>query len=243
MRSTPWSRAKAVISVQKTIAASHWRSRSRTASSGQGYQTKLTVVDPGPSPGAPDMLTIFVPPGSSARRIVSRMIAACASPTTGWSGHAEQFRAASRSPRSSMASRQRSRASGSASSSSRRSGGGGGEGGVVGRLGGHTAPLVGVARRRLGRSGVGRQILALRGEVVGRARVADPQGAERDAGRGEVVEKAGGHPVGAQRAQGLVMLDRDEDGPAGGALEGRPDHRLGIGAGGPGEGGGGLGSR
>src|SRR3990172_8202835 len=193
MRSTPWSRAKAVISVQKTIAASHWRSRSRTASSGQGYQTKLTVVDPGPSPGAPDMLTIFVTPSSSARRIVSRMIAACASPTTGWSGHAEQFRAASRSPRSSMASRQRSRASGSGGGGGGGDGGGG-EGSVVGRLGGHTAPLVGVAGGGLGWAGVGRQILALRREVVGRARVADLQGAERDAGRGEGVEELVGHP-------------------------------------------------
>src|SRR3972149_4992389 len=153
MRSTPWSRAKAVISVQKPIAASHWRSRSRTTSSGQGYQAKLTVVDPGPSPGVPDMLTIFVTPSSSAGRIVSRMVAACASPRTGWSGQAEQFSAASRRPRSSMASRQRSRAPGGAGGP-----GGGGRGGRV-RRGEPQAPFLDGVAPAVARLGVREQLV------------------------------------------------------------------------------------
>ena len=95
---------------QSSSVAAHCRSSSAIESAGHGYQVKLTAVDPGPSPGLPDIVTSLRMPSSPARRIVERMSSTCRSPCTGWSGQAEQLSAAIRRPRLANASANDARA-------------------------------------------------------------------------------------------------------------------------------------
>ena len=75
---------------------------------------------PGHRPGCRTSTTILRTPSSAASRIVERISATCSSPTTGWSGQAEQLSAAMRRPRLSNAAANSARRRASPSSSSIR---------------------------------------------------------------------------------------------------------------------------
>ncbi len=112
---TPASWARRAIRRHRVLASSHWRSRNATASAGHGYQTQLIVLDPGPSPGHPDMVTIVETPIRAASSIVDRMIASCALSCLGCMTQDEQFRASIRRARDLKARRNVSMARESAS--------------------------------------------------------------------------------------------------------------------------------